>query len=411
VRVAYNAINLPQQVQLLGSRGIKNMYAADGRKLKTEAKQGSEYIKEGTKTYSGNLVFDINDELDYIIFPEGRIIYNATDSSFNFEYHLRDHLGSTRVAFVPTANGTEVVQENSYYPFGAPIADLSWSPKSTNRYKREGKEYIADFDWNKYDFTGRTFDTWTLRTLQVDPMATEYYSTSPYALWLNNPLRVIDPTGMWADDPENLSWWDKFKQFLSQFGIGEFYEREEQVNTKQTDKQADNYVQLQDWANTGKENQKKAQEIADYIPFVGASFKMSEGMVKDDNAIFATGLGMLVVDMAGGGILKGAGKAVTKGVTVLGSYNPITGGYVSLAKKIGAHYFEIPANIWTKMTPSERWIANQRFLDRVVARGDNIRLSNSAFSAKAGTSFYNELQYLYSKGYKPTSDGMSLVKP
>jgi hypothetical protein len=37
----------------LGERGIKNVYAADGRKLKSEAKQGSEYIKEGTKTYSG----------------------------------------------------------------------------------------------------------------------------------------------------------------------------------------------------------------------------------------------------------------------------------------------------------------------------------------------------------------------
>jgi RHS repeat-associated protein len=195
VRVAYNAINLPQQVQLLGSRGIKNMYAADGRKLKTEAKQGSEYIKEGTKTYSGNLVFDINDELDYIIFPEGRIIYNTIDSSLNFEYHLRDHLGSTRVAFVPSVQGTEVVQENSYYPFGAPINDLSWSPKSTNRYLREGKEYISEFDWNKYDFTGRTFDSWTLRALQVDPMATKYYNTSPYVLWVNNPIRVIDPNG------------------------------------------------------------------------------------------------------------------------------------------------------------------------------------------------------------------------
>jgi hypothetical protein len=54
-RIAYNEINLPQQVQLLGGRGIKNVYAADGRKLKSEAKQGSEYIKEGTKTYVATL--------------------------------------------------------------------------------------------------------------------------------------------------------------------------------------------------------------------------------------------------------------------------------------------------------------------------------------------------------------------
>jgi RHS repeat-associated protein len=99
------------------------------------------------------------------------------------------------VAFVPSAQGTEVVQENSYYPFGAPIADLSWSPKSTNRYLREGKEYISDFDWNKYDFTGRTFDSWTAQALQVDPMATKYYNTSPYALWTGNPMKFIDTEG------------------------------------------------------------------------------------------------------------------------------------------------------------------------------------------------------------------------
>jgi RHS repeat-associated protein len=308
-RVTYNEINLPQQVQLLGGRGIKNIYAADGRKLKTETRQGTEYIKEGTKTYSGNLVFDINDELDYILFDEGRILYNIDDSTFKFEYHLKDHLGSTRVAFVPTVSGTEVVQENNYYPFGAPIGDLSWSPKSTNRYLREGKEYISDFDWNKYDFTGRTFDSWALRALQVDPMATKYYSTSPYALWINNPLRVIDPTGMWAEEPENSSWWDKLKQLFSMFGIGGNIHQEEQGDSKQSEERHENYTKLQGLSKTMQENKETAQEVLDYVPFVGAAFSMSEGMIENDNTTFAAGLGMLAVDAAGGELLKGAGKA------------------------------------------------------------------------------------------------------
>jgi RHS repeat-associated protein len=203
VRVAYNAINLPQQVQLLGGRGIKNVYAADGRKLKSEAKQGSEYIKEGTKTYCGNLVFDINDELDYIIFPEGRILHN--NGSYTFEYHLKDHLGSTRVAFTaspdPSKGGEiEVVQENSYYPFGAPISDLSWSPKSTNKYLRESKEYISDFDFNKYDYSARYYDPYVAKFLNIDPMAGEYYSISPYAFVAGNPIKLIDPTGMIWDE-------------------------------------------------------------------------------------------------------------------------------------------------------------------------------------------------------------------
>jgi RHS repeat-associated protein len=144
-------------------------------------------------------VFDINDELDYIVFPEGRILYNADDSTFNFEYHLRDHLGSVRVAFTPPLEGAGeavVVQETSYYPFGAPIGDLSWSPKSTNRYLREGKEYISDFDFNKYDYSARYYDPYIVSFLNIDPMAGKYYGISPYAYCSNNPISRIDPDGM-----------------------------------------------------------------------------------------------------------------------------------------------------------------------------------------------------------------------
>jgi hypothetical protein len=109
-RIAYNLLNLPQQVQLLGGRSMKNTYAADGRKLIVDA----QYTKggyEAYRSYSGNLVFDVNDNLDYIMIPEGRILYNVDDSTFSFEYHLKDHLGSTRVAFTappqPSPKGRE----------------------------------------------------------------------------------------------------------------------------------------------------------------------------------------------------------------------------------------------------------------------------------------------------------------
>jgi hypothetical protein len=37
------------------------------------------------------------------------------------------------------------------------------------------------------------------RSLQTDPLAAEYYSISPYALWGNNPVNRIDPKGMFYD--------------------------------------------------------------------------------------------------------------------------------------------------------------------------------------------------------------------
>jgi len=191
--IDYNLLNLPQQITLSGDRTITNVYTAGGQKIQTLVREGNETLPAGTKYYNGNLVFNMNKELDYILFSEGRIVCDE-NNDFSFEYHLKDHLGSVRVAFVPEENEKTVTQINAYYPFGAPIADLSFS-NSDNKYLREGKEYIDDFDWNKYDFHARTFDSFGGRSLQIDPMAESYYDISPYALWGNNPVSRIDPDG------------------------------------------------------------------------------------------------------------------------------------------------------------------------------------------------------------------------
>jgi RHS repeat-associated protein len=150
-------------------------------------------------------VFDVNGDLEYILFPEGRILSN--NGTFTFEYHLKDHLGSTRVVFEPSGTTTKVTQEIAYYPYGMVISDLSYLPlTSTNRYRREGKEYISDHGWNKYDYHWRAVCSMTGgRTLQIDPMAEKYPWISPYAFFNNNPLRYIDPTGEeWRDAQGNV---------------------------------------------------------------------------------------------------------------------------------------------------------------------------------------------------------------
>ena len=89
-----------------------------------------------------------------------------------------------------------IVQENDYYPFGSTFRSVG---SSTNRYFRENKERISDYDWNKHDYTGRYFSLdIDCRGLSLDPMAEKYPWISPYALFLNNPMRVIDPTGKWV---------------------------------------------------------------------------------------------------------------------------------------------------------------------------------------------------------------------
>ncbi len=102
-----------------------------------------------------------------------------------------------------------------------------------------------------------------------------------------------------------------------------------------------------------------------------------------------------------------AGSAmVSRGVTVLGHFPE----YLQKAEELGARRFNIPTAIWDSMTPSAQWAANQKFLDRLAARGDVVALSNNVSKIRAGSSLEKEVKYLLEKkNYKVSSDGWRLM--
>jgi RHS repeat-associated protein len=71
-------------------------------------------------------------------------------------------------------------------------------------YKFGGKEYETMHGLNLYDFEARPYDPILGRFLTPDPLAEKYYSVSPYAYTLNNPVNYIDPTGMIVEDPDEI---------------------------------------------------------------------------------------------------------------------------------------------------------------------------------------------------------------
>ena len=98
---------------------------------------------------------------------------------------------------------------------------------------------------------------------------------------------------------------------------------------------------------------------------------------------------------------------ISGGKTVLGHYP----AYTELAEQLGARRFNIPTSVWKKMSEAERWAANTKFLDRMIARGDDVILATRADLAKPGSYFERELEYLLTKGFKISEDGLRLIAP
>lgn len=179
--ISYNLLNLPQNVP---SKSLTYTYDVTGSKLrKISGITTTEYI--GGIQYNGSVI-------DFIQTEEGRAINSA--GTYKYEYTLTDHLGNNRVTFDQTSGK---VGEDDYYPFGlsvhrGPIV----SPE--NKYLYNKKELQEEL--KQYDYGARFYDPVIARWTSVDPLAEKSRRFSPYVYGKNNPLRFIDPDGMFDVD-------------------------------------------------------------------------------------------------------------------------------------------------------------------------------------------------------------------
>jgi RHS repeat-associated protein len=177
--IKYNNLNLPCSITK-GANKINYIYDVTGRKLANK-------LSGKTKYYFGNFVYT-DDKLEYMICSEG--LLNINGSTTNYEFHLKDHLGNTRVAVNENNN---ITQENNYYPFGLTFAQ---SGSSTNKYLYNGKEKQEETEWLAYGW--RMYDAQIGRWHVVDPLAedSKLIGWSPYAYVRNNPMKYVDPFGL-----------------------------------------------------------------------------------------------------------------------------------------------------------------------------------------------------------------------
>lgn len=173
-----------------GTAKIEYIYDANGNILHKQTSMDQAPIE--STDYIGSIVF-ILDEPAYVLHSEGRLVFD--EEGPDYQYFLKDHLGNTRVMFDQDG---EVLQENSYYPFGMEMGGLSFSMESNqteNKYLYNGKELQDDFGLDWYDYGARFYDAQLGRWHVIDNKAEKYFGISQYTYGINNPLRFIDPDG------------------------------------------------------------------------------------------------------------------------------------------------------------------------------------------------------------------------
>ena len=98
-QIDYNHLNLPEKVDFGGGNYIEYLYDAAGIKLQQKVFESSLLTK--TTDYVGGIIYE-NDTLQFIQHAEGRVVYDPTDDSYDYQYHMKDHLGNVRLTFSET---------------------------------------------------------------------------------------------------------------------------------------------------------------------------------------------------------------------------------------------------------------------------------------------------------------------
>ncbi|RLD83078.1 MAG: hypothetical protein DRJ10_04200 [Bacteroidetes bacterium] len=191
--ISYNHLNLPEIIDIIGKGRISYLYDVAGNKLRMEVFDESNNLLKKL-SYIGSFVYDMQNELDYIISDEGRILPDG--NNFKYEYNLKDHLGNTRLVFEENNSVPVILQNAAYYPFGMEIEGLSSNNTDPeNRFMYNGKELQDDLDLNWHDYGARFYDAQLGRFHTQDAYAEKYVFMSPYQYAANNPINLIDVNG------------------------------------------------------------------------------------------------------------------------------------------------------------------------------------------------------------------------
>ncbi len=216
--VVYNSLNLPVRVEMRDGSLIENLYDADGSLRQRSLRQKA----TGTPSVGGAFPSDSIDTEGYYVhvtdfcgpweYVNGKLSRTRIPGGYiigdSVYFNITDHQGNIRQVWNATTGQT--VQDNHYYPYGAPFGESAstefvkamararQSEVSTNQYKYSAKEWMPAFGLNLYDFSARQYDPILCRFTSPDPLNFNYPHLSPYLYCAANPINYSDPSGLAA---------------------------------------------------------------------------------------------------------------------------------------------------------------------------------------------------------------------
>ena len=196
-------------------------------------------------------------------------------------YYHPDHLGTS--TFLTDANGV-AYQFFLNLPFGETMAEQYPNSYYKTPFKFSGKE--MDEQTGLHYFGARYYDSQVSIWLSVDPLAESYPNFNPYNYTMQNPINLVDPTGMSPEgsygggDPPKKGWFQQLCDGLSSlFGSGMVHDANKLAASKGQDEQTADKLALHSRLAEGTTQslEEGVQVIRDYVPnadeaYVGALF-------------------------------------------------------------------------------------------------------------------------------------------
>ena len=152
-------------------------------------------------------------------------IPNDTTREETFFYHS-DHLGSMSYITDDKAN---ITQYDAYLPYGELLVDEHSSSEDLP-YKFNGKQF--DEETGLYYYGARYMNPITSLWYGVDPLAEKYANICSYTYCHDNPIRLIDPTGLYDEDTAKKVASERGAQYYKDKESGEWFVAMDETRTK-----------------------------------------------------------------------------------------------------------------------------------------------------------------------------------